>query len=476
MKRAPSTFLLRASVAVVLSLSSIVAFAPAQASPSETDETTHSGFLLPLPSADREEATPPRDNSDSVAVDSPENVDEAIALLEQMKEAQALVGSISNTLASARVELESAREMERLALLAAAQAQIPLRETTLKVDQLAARTYMSGGAPAWASVLYAETPEEAIEISTFTAYMQSVSNSHISDADRAKSTSASAQSYAAETIKNRLALEQQVSDLEANLAAAQLTVRSSMQAYQAYITAPAPQTRVGADGCPLEVPAGTLRGGSDSIGVTKLCRKAVAAAPSPQAALAIKTAFSRLGAPYACEGVGRLGAWRFDCSSLVSRAYSESSGIPVAGPGWAPSTRDMIPWDGVSLDPHYVEIPVEDIRPGDLLLYRSCTTPPCSFQHVQMALTDGFILHTNDCGDVAHITMGNGYGPGSNFVVARRVVYIEGENLLPPTVVFPGKPLDPSTFLTKRELEEYLALKPAAGLPATPEAGSDTSD
>lgn len=184
----------------------------------------------------------------------------------------------------------------------------------------------------------------------------------------------------------------------------------------------APQVEVDASGCPTSAPEGTLRGGSENVGVAKLCADSIAQAATPEAAKAIAWAFQQLGAPYACDGVGRNDTFRFDCSSLVTRAYYEGAGLNTAGENWAPSTRDLMPWDGVPLADWAGFVSPEESRPGDLLLYRSCTSPPCSFQHVVMKLADGYMLHTNRCGDVAHVTKATGTDPSTGFVVARRVI------------------------------------------------------
>lgn len=182
-----------------------------------------------------------------------------------------------------------------------------------------------------------------------------------------------------------------------------------------------PQTSVDAQGCPTSAPAGTLREGAQDIGIAQLCADSVAQAATPEAAEAVKWTLRQLGAPYACGGAGRNDEFRFDCSSLVTRAYYEAAGLNTAGESWAPSTRDLMPWDGVKLAPWAQEVSPQEARPGDLILYRSCTTPPCSFQHVVMLLADGYMVHTNRCGDVAHVTKFTGFDPGSGFAVARRV-------------------------------------------------------
>jgi cell wall-associated NlpC family hydrolase len=191
----------------------------------------------------------------------------------------------------------------------------------------------------------------------------------------------------------------------------------------------APQTQIGPDGCPRTDVAGTLRGGAEAVGARRLCRAAVAGAATPQAALALQWAFSRLGAAYACGGAGRMLPGRMDCSSLVSRAYHEGAGLGVAGSTWAPSTRDMVPWDGVALDPHYAPVPTSRLAPGDLVLY---DTGGATYRHVVMYLGmtskggQHWMLHTNSCGDVAKVEPFWGFPTtGSHtFLVARRVQHL----------------------------------------------------
>lgn len=198
-----------------------------------------------------------------------------------------------------------------------------------------------------------------------------------------------------------------------------------------------PQTRIGPDGCPVENVPATLRDGSDLIGAAALCRSAVGQAATPQAALAITWAFAHLGAPYACGGVGRLLAFRADCSSFVSRAYAEGAGLGTAGAGWAPSTRDMVPWDGSGLDPHYAYVAPTALRAGDLVLYDTCPQGGCAYKHVVMYLgsPDGgrsfWMAHTNACGDVAKVEPFWGFpATGRPFLVARRVLALPGERIV----------------------------------------------
>jgi cell wall-associated NlpC family hydrolase len=169
--------------------------------------------------------------------------------------------------------------------------------------------------------------------------------------------------------------------------------------------------------CPSSVPAGTLRLGSEKIGAYELCARSVGQAPSQQAAEAIAWAFTKLGAPYACGGNGRMGEFQFDCSSLVSRAYYEGAGVKAAGGSWAPTTRNMVPWGGASLASWLTPVNPADAAPGDLFTY---DTGGENYRHVVMMLADGYMLHTNSCGDVAHVT--SAWGTGNGFLGARRAV------------------------------------------------------
>ena len=225
-----------------------------------------------------------------------------------------------------------------------------------------------------------------------------------------------------------------------------------------------PQRSVGADGCPTDNVPNTLRGGAEVFGAAKLCQVAVSQAATPQAALAIKWAFLHLGAAYACGGAGRMQPFRMDCSSFVSRAYAEGAGLNTAGATWAPSTRNMVPWDGVGLDPHYAYVAPADLRAGDLVLYDSCPQGGCPYKHVVMYLgsPDGgktfWMAHTNSCGDVAKVVPFYGFPTtGEPFLVARRVMALPGE-----VVHVPAPPVTAAAAMAASAIKKNLTNKPSA--------------
>lgn len=160
------------------------------------------------------------------------------------------------------------------------------------------------------------------------------------------------------------------------------------------------QMIVGATGCPIRVPDNTIRA-SRYINFVKLCEDSVAQASTPQAALAIKYAFRALGAPYACDSIGREAAFMYDCSSLVMRAYSVGAGLSSMYKKRIPSTQQLVPWHGGNLAPWALDTAPDEAKPGDLVLY---DTGMAISRHVVMLLADNMMIHTSMCGDVVNVT------------------------------------------------------------------------
>jgi cell wall-associated NlpC family hydrolase len=154
-------------------------------------------------------------------------------------------------------------------------------------------------------------------------------------------------------------------------------------------TAGTVQVTVGPDGCPMNAPDNTLRGGAAETGISKVCADSVAKARSPQAAMAIKWALTHLGLPYSQPRRNDNGY--ADCSSFVSKAYRDSNAVPTFYPKAtnAPTTHTL------REHPQVARIPVSALQPGDLIEPNS--------GHVVMQLADGYIVHTNRTGDVSHV-------------------------------------------------------------------------
>jgi cell wall-associated NlpC family hydrolase len=275
-------------------------------------------------------------------------------------------------------------------------------------------------------------PEDVLRNIDSFMYLRSQTSSKGDEYVAAQQTWVAAQSAAAQAMIRMADDDDRVMELLAALTSGRKKLAKDQAELQRLVAVAAPQTVISKDGCPKAVLDGTV---PVDVKVKKLCENAVKHAPTPQAAVAIKWALIRLGAPYACEGIGRLEAWRYDCSSYVSRAYFEGAGLRTAGKTWAPSTRNMVPWDGVPLDQHYAPIPPSELKPGDLVLYDTCPAgQTCPYRHVVMYLgpmaKDGvpMMAHTNGCGLVAHVEPFTGTD-ALNFLGVRRVMALPGEKI-----------------------------------------------
>jgi cell wall-associated NlpC family hydrolase len=228
------------------------------------------------------------------------------------------------------------------------------------------------------------------------------------------------------------------------------------------------QLTVGPDGCPTGAPPGTLRGTADAEDVAHLCARSVALAPTPEAALAIKYAFRVLGAAYACDGIGRNLPMRYDCSSLVTRAYAEGAGLNTASDIWIPTTRDLLPWDGARQAPWSQTIDAEEALPGDLVLY---DTEHLASRHVVMVLADGYMLHVAECGDVANVTnfWGHRNGDGYTYLGTRR---IDPTAARAPSTEIPSGDVP---WLDDAVGQEPDALDPSVDPPSGPDADTETA-
>ncbi len=347
-------------------------------------------------------------------------IEDGTDLLERLR------GELSNATAAfelARVELTTAaRHQDR--------ADVESVRSGHDLDDAARDLYMTGSTGVDAAFqALSGSPEDVLAGIDSVRYVTSAGDSETLDFERAAAEAARMQDATAVARAWVEAKRAAVESVQESLTTVREQVAADRESLNALIATASAGTEVGPDGCATSVPAGTV---PDGVDIQYLCRTAMNDAATPQAQLAVQWALIHLGAPYACEGVGRLNDWVFDCSSYVSRAYAEGAGLDTAGADWAPTTRNMLPWGGASLDAHYEVIEPQDLAPGDLVLYDTCTAEEkdegeCDYRHVVMYLGEQapgmgpLMAHTNACGEVSRVVPFTGTDV-SNFLGARRVV------------------------------------------------------
>ena len=404
----------------------------AEAEPPASDEQVIP--RAPKSSPEREQER--RGHADAAPPLTPGFVDDYTRLWRSIESGWDRVGVLKGRLFTARLLADATSSDLATAMRVRNRAEFGYKDAADQLDVAAQDLYISGTTDVDVVMgVLGSDPEEMLRGLDAVIYLRAAAGSEEVDLRTARSAAVVAQSAAASTQMRMDDDRARVVDVESALAKTRSRLTRDRRELDALIASAAPQTIVGASGCPKAVLDGTVPAGVD---VRDLCRRAVKGAATPQAAFAIKWALVRLGAPYACDGVGRLAPWRYDCSSYVSRAYAEGAGLQTATEGWAPSTRTMIPWDGAALDPHYARIAPERLKPGDLVLYDTCPDGEvCDYQHVVMYLgpaTPGgvpLMAHTSTCGGVAHVKQFTGTD-APNFLGVRRVIPAEGERVRAP--------------------------------------------
>ncbi len=163
---------------------------------------------------------------------------------------------------------------------------------------------------------------------------------------------------------------------------------------QAYLNETAPA------GCPTRAPAGTMRAGGE---VHSMCLQASAAAPSREAAGAIRYAFRYLGASYSQGNRDSVNPPVFDCSSMVGRAY-RSAGAMIknyrTGETW--KFYPLFGWTGAYTPDYYantnlVRVSGAHLLPGDIIIQFDGSDPSNSAGnagHAQMYIGNGLIIQS----------------------------------------------------------------------------------
>jgi cell wall-associated NlpC family hydrolase len=371
--------------------------------------------------------------SDTVPPLDPTYVDAYSKVWKQVETDKRRVVKTTKQLTSARRIASASSADRQMTQREAGRADATLAKASLRFGASVRNLYISGttDVDVVLGVMGSDPDDVLANIDSF-IYLRSSTSAKTDDYIAAQQTYLVTQSAAAQATIRASDDQERISELLAQLTSGRKRLAKDQRELQRLVMVAAPQTVVGKDGCPKTVLEGTV---PVDVKVKKLCERAVKNAPTPQAAIAIKYALISLGAPYACEGIGRLQPWRYDCSSYVARAYAEGAGLKTAGDTWAPSTRNMVPWDGVPLDPHYAPIPPDQIAPGDLVLYDTCPAgQTCPYRHVVMYLGAStkygvpMMAHTNGCGLVAHVEPFIGTDV-PNFLGVRRVIALKGEKI-----------------------------------------------
>ncbi len=423
-----------------------------------------------------------RPYADAAPPVDPDFVDNYTRLWKKVERGKLKVRSLTEDLVAARQVLTSTNSDLAMMLRVRNRADFALVEAADQFDVAVKDMYITGTTDVDVVLgVMGSQPDDVLRTIDSIVYLRSATGTESADFDFAATANVAAQSAAASAMIRADEDRKRLDTVGKTLKKTKAQLARDKKELKKLIAAAAPQTVVGNNGCPKAVLEGTVPA---DVKVKQLCALAVKTAASPQAAFAIKWALVRLGAPYACQGIGRLEAWRYDCSSYVSRAYAEGAGLKTAGKGWAPSTRNMVPWDGAALDPHYAIIPPKAMRPGDLVLYDTCPAGEvCPYRHVVMYLGPAkpggvpLMAHTNSCGDVAHVVPFTGTDV-ANFLGVRRVVPAYGEKVIAKagSLDKPGKgkkakkPDKPKQAEEAEEARERLTA-PAGGCRRTPDVG-----
>ena len=400
------------------------------AADADTDPVaTPESSVASKPKPDREKER--RAHADAAPPISPGFVDDYARLWRAIEAGIERVAELKSRVALAQATADAASGDLSLAMRVRNRAEFEYAGAADELDTAAMDLYISGTTDMGVVIgVLGSEPDDLLRTIDSVIYLRSATGNEDLQFRTSREGAVVAQSAAAATLIDVTSAREEQQEAEAALARVRARLADNREELDALIASAAPQTVVGPSGCPKAVLDGTVPSGVD---VRTLCRKAVAGASTPQAAFAIKWALVRLGAPYACDGVGRLAPWRYDCSSYVSRAYAEGAGMETATASWAPSTRMMLPWGGAERDPHYATISPERIRPGDLVLYDTCPAgETCDYRHVVMYLGSvepggpPLMAHTNSCGAVAHVAPFWGTS-ADNFLGVRRVIPSSGE-------------------------------------------------
>lgn len=154
--------------------------------------------------------------------------------------------------------------------------------------------------------------------------------------------------------------------------------------------------------CPTVAPPGTIV--PAGVDVRVACETAETMAPTPEAAAAIRYAFGNLGARYSQSDRYAMNPPKFDCTSLISRAYDAAGAWIIRGDNtfrWG--AGGVFGWTGSYL-PQYYEgsnltrvASFSQLQPGDVIIEFNGSTPAGSVGdggHAQLYLGNGLVIQS----------------------------------------------------------------------------------
>jgi cell wall-associated NlpC family hydrolase len=339
-----------------------------------------------------------------VVLTVPVNADPKPTLTEVQRRVDTLHDQASEANERYNAAAETLTEIERRLNAAerdAKRQEAMVKELTAEMGGFAAATYRAGGLDPTVQAMLADNPDDflvrssvidafatqqAEQLTAVAAERQQLEQKRlIVDEERSRQAAIKAVLTAEKTkVDNLLAAQE---ELLAKLTAAE-KARLAREREQARLAALAER-----DEAAQRISRGTSTGGGSSSTTT-----APDVPASGRAAIAVKAALSKIGAPYV---YGTAGPDTFDCSGFTSWAWAQA-GVSLSRSSSAQASQGT-------------RVSVSQLQPGDILFYDS----PVS--HVAMYIGDGMVVHaSNPRTDVTTAPMYQAGGSAKPFAGAMR--------------------------------------------------------
>jgi len=270
---------------------------------------------------------------------------------------------------------------------AAADAKAQLASYQAVVDKLAAAMYMGGRTDGLSAIMTADSPQGLIdqmsaqesvanEMAAQMASYRKLSQKAAAAEDASAKSAADARNAAEQSAKVRADVQAKQSRLQVQIAIVKSQYLALTPVQRATLAGPNPPPAAlpdAPDALPTDLPppdAGLMAAPApDGVVMPG------GGGGSPEAAVVIQAALSRIGSPYSW---GAAGPNAFDCSGLVMWSFQQA-GISL------PHSSQALAQGGQPVDP-------SQMQPGDLVTYYSDAS------HVGLYIGDGMIVHASTYG------------------------------------------------------------------------------